>query len=232
MMTTKKPKRTKTTKLWLEVEYSPKRTDPESLATAVDRLLETILSTPGIMEEYGDPTFGPCWVAGPGDPIRRCNSVKSDGVFHLVLSSELSREALEAIVAKVQGLLYLDMDRAGREFWNPAKEWGGADVCQDIQDVLHQHGLVPGEEQDCMPTTTESPPASAAELVAWAQSQGLGPEDLDDEIHDHVAVAASNLNNRGLSAQIEFLVGQFGAAETRKLLTEVIPDNASRGATA
>jgi hypothetical protein len=31
---------------------------------------------------------------------------------------------------------------------------------------------------------------------------------------------------------IEFLVGQFGAAETRKLLTEVIPDNASRGATA
>ena len=157
MTTKKKPKRTKKTKLWLEVEYRPEHTDPESLATAVDRLLETILSTPGIMEEYGDPTFGPCWVTRPGDPIRRCNPVKSDGVSHLVLSNELSREALEAIVAKVQGLLYLDMDRAGREFWNPAKEWGGADVCQDIQDVLHQHGLVPGEEQDCMPTGDGKP---------------------------------------------------------------------------
>ena len=136
----------------------------------------------------------------------------------LITPSELSREVLVEIVSRVQSLLYLDMDRNGREFWNPAKEWGGADVCQDIQDVLHQHGLAP--------TTTESPPASATELVAWAQSQGLGPEDLDDKIHDHVAVAASNLNNRGLSAQIEFLVGQFGAVETRKLLTEVISDKA------
>ena len=73
----KKPKRTKKTKLWLEVEYSPEYTDPESLATALDRLLETILSTPGIMEEYGDPRFGPCWVtnvalSSRGDePIRR-----------------------------------------------------------------------------------------------------------------------------------------------------------------
>jgi hypothetical protein len=149
----------------------------------------------------------------------------------LITPSELSREALEAIVAKVQGLLYLDMDRAGREFWNPAKEWSGADVCQDIQDVLHQHGLVPAEEQDCMPTTTESPPTSAAELVAWAQSQGLGPEDLDDEIHDQVSVVASNLNNRGLSAQIEFLVGQFGGAETQELLTEIISNKAPRGTT-
>jgi hypothetical protein len=82
-----------------------------------------------------------------------------------------------------------------------------------------------------MPTTTESPPTSAAELVAWAQSQGLGPEGLDDEIHDQVSVLASSLNNRGLSAQIEFLVGQFGAVETRKLLTEVISDKAPRGTT-
>jgi hypothetical protein len=149
----------------------------------------------------------------------------------LITPSELSHEVLVEIVTRVQSLLYLDMDRNGREFWNPAKEWGGADVCQDIQDVLHQHSLVPGEEQNCMPTTTESPPTSAAELVAWAQSQGLGPEGLDDEIHDQVSVLASSLNNRGLSAQIEFLVGQFGAVETRKLLTEVISDKAPRGTT-
>lgn len=147
------------------------------------------------------------------------------------LPHQLSRDALLAIVADVQERMYLDLDAQGREFWNPGKQWSGADVCQDIQDVLHQHGMVPGEEQDCMPTTTESPLTSAAELVAWAQSQGLNPEDLDDKIHDHVAVAASNLNNRGLSAQIEFLVGQFGAVETRKLLTEVISDKAPRGTT-
>ncbi len=47
----------------LEVEYNPACTDPEGLANAVDRLLETVLSTPGIMEEYGEPLFGPCWVA-------------------------------------------------------------------------------------------------------------------------------------------------------------------------
>jgi hypothetical protein len=79
-MTKKKPTRTKgtkKTKLWLEVEYNPKYTDPESLATALDRLLETILCTPGIMEEYGDPRFGPSWVtnvalSSRGDePIRR-----------------------------------------------------------------------------------------------------------------------------------------------------------------
>jgi hypothetical protein len=149
----------------------------------------------------------------------------------LITPSELSREALEAIVAKVQGLLYLDMDRNGREYWNPVKEWRGADVCQDIQDVLHQHGLVPGEEQDCIQPATAGPPTSAAELVAWAQSQGLGPEGLDDEIHDQVSVLASSLNNRGLSAQIEFLLGQFGAVETRKLLADLVSDKAPRGTT-
>jgi hypothetical protein len=201
------------------------------LATALDRLLETVLSTPGIVEEYGDPTFGPCWVAGSGDVAFVCSTVESDSISHFVLPSQLSREALEAIVAKVQGLLYLDMDRAGREFWNPGKQWSGADVCQDIQDVLQQHGLVPMDEQDCSQPATVSPETSAAELVAWAQSQGLSPEDLDDEIHDHVGTAASNLNNRGLHAQIEFLVQQFGAAETRKLLTEVISDKGPGGTT-
>lgn len=40
----------------LHVDYDPKKTDPEALATALDRLLETALSTPGILEEYDDLT--------------------------------------------------------------------------------------------------------------------------------------------------------------------------------
>lgn len=149
----------------------------------------------------------------------------------LRLPSELSREALEEIVSRVQGLLYLDLGHDGREFWNPGKDWSGWDVCQAIQESLGQHGLVPGEEQDCMPPETSLPATSSAELVAWAQSQGLSPEDLDNEIHDQAGTLASNLNNRGLSAQIEFLVGQFGGAETRKLLTELVSDKAPRGTT-
>ena len=51
------------TTLTVEIEYKPTMTDPEGLACAMDRLLETALSTPDIMEEYGDPTVGEFFVA-------------------------------------------------------------------------------------------------------------------------------------------------------------------------
>ncbi len=40
------------TTLTCEIEYDPEVTDPEGLASAMDRLMETVLSTPGIMDEY------------------------------------------------------------------------------------------------------------------------------------------------------------------------------------
>jgi len=49
--------------LTLEVEYDPSMTDPEGLATAMDRLLETACSTPRILDEYGNPTLGEFLVA-------------------------------------------------------------------------------------------------------------------------------------------------------------------------
>ena len=45
----------------VEVEYDERVTDAEALASATDRLLETALSTPGIMEEYGDPHLASSW---------------------------------------------------------------------------------------------------------------------------------------------------------------------------
>ena len=45
---------TNTTTLKVDVDYDPEKTDPEALASAMDRLMETVLSTPGIMEEYGE----------------------------------------------------------------------------------------------------------------------------------------------------------------------------------
>jgi hypothetical protein len=50
-------------RLTIEVRYDPRRTDPESLASAMDRLLETARSIPGVLDEYGDPRFGEFLVA-------------------------------------------------------------------------------------------------------------------------------------------------------------------------
>ncbi|MCE9553860.1 MAG: hypothetical protein K8T91_10870 [Planctomycetes bacterium] len=49
--------------LTVEVTYDPEVTDAESIANAADRLLETAVSTPGILEEYGSPTFDSFYVA-------------------------------------------------------------------------------------------------------------------------------------------------------------------------
>lgn len=39
--------------LVVDVAFDPEKTDAESLASAFDRLLETIMSTPGILDDYG-----------------------------------------------------------------------------------------------------------------------------------------------------------------------------------
>lgn len=50
------------TTLTVEVTYDGRVSDPESLASAADRLMETVLSTPGIVAEYGNPRFGEFFV--------------------------------------------------------------------------------------------------------------------------------------------------------------------------
>jgi hypothetical protein len=48
--------------LTVEVNYQPQYTDSEGLAGALDRLMETALSIPGILEEYGNPAIGEFFV--------------------------------------------------------------------------------------------------------------------------------------------------------------------------
>jgi len=61
----KTKKRAKKTTLTLDLVYDAQITNPESLATAMDRLLETALSPPDIFSEYGDPKVGQFFVAPP-----------------------------------------------------------------------------------------------------------------------------------------------------------------------
>lgn len=51
------------TTLSVEIEFDPDFTDPEGLAVALDRLLETALAIPDVLEEYGNPRIGPFLVA-------------------------------------------------------------------------------------------------------------------------------------------------------------------------
>ena len=45
--------------LTVEITYNDSVTDPESISNALDQLMETALSTPDILEEYGNPEIGP-----------------------------------------------------------------------------------------------------------------------------------------------------------------------------
>lgn len=141
----------------------------------------------------------------------------------LILPKELSRGALVGIVSKVQGRMYLDLNERGTEFWNPGKEWSCSDVCQDIQDALHEHGLVPGEEQAYEEAVSVPQSKNVGSLMEWAESNGLEPEDLDDLIHDCASATASEINNQGLGAQIEYLVDQLGEPEAAAQLTGMAP---------
>lgn len=47
----------KTCTLTIDVDYDDDLTDPESLAAAADVLLQTALSTPELLADYGNPAF-------------------------------------------------------------------------------------------------------------------------------------------------------------------------------
>lgn len=88
-----------TTNLILPVTFDPDRTDAESVAAAVDRLLETALSTPGILDEYGKVTIGETQLPAE-NPM------------------EVPVTASDEVLARI-GQAYLDnnLDAEARRFW-------------------------------------------------------------------------------------------------------------------
>lgn len=64
------------------------------------------------------------------------------------------------------------------------------------------------------------PGSTPEQLVRLAEDLGLDGIELFDVVHDAASNNASQINNNGLTAQIEFLNEQFGVAETEQLIRE------------
>ena len=54
----------------------------------------------------------------------------------------LNRGELVDCARRVQSLLYLDIV-GDREFWNPDKEWQGADLLDELAKLMAEQGLLP-----------------------------------------------------------------------------------------
>ena len=107
----------------IAVEYEEDATDPESLCVALDRLIETATSTPGILDEYGAVSIGPFLpIEDEGDEITMNTEEKKyatagddfskEGFFVLDTSADL--EFYESDYAFVVPKGWLDSGRKER----------------------------------------------------------------------------------------------------------------------
>jgi hypothetical protein len=55
----------------INVDYDDRCTDPDALGEALDRLMETALSTPGILDEYGKVEVGRLEIPAAGGVVTR-----------------------------------------------------------------------------------------------------------------------------------------------------------------
>jgi hypothetical protein len=109
------------TTLTVDVEYDPDVTDPEGLASAMDRLLETVLSTPGIMEDYANPRIGEFFVADTAG-----NSPRPRPTVVAVIAGGVLQEAYSSDPAV--RLVLLDWDTDGCD---PDKDNGIIEVSNE-----------------------------------------------------------------------------------------------------
>ena len=79
--------------LTIDVEYDPDITDDESLAVALDRLMETALSTPDILDEYGNPRVGQFFVLPAATAPPGANAAPAEDPSHRSLIAMCERVA-------------------------------------------------------------------------------------------------------------------------------------------
>ena len=114
------------TTLTVEIDYDPAMTDGEGLACAMDRLLETALSTPGILEDYGNPKVSEFFVAKETAAQMIVLSI-SGGVLQDVFSSH---PAISVVLAdwdtegsdpSADGIVEISDGRGGTQLANVAE---------------------------------------------------------------------------------------------------------------
>jgi hypothetical protein len=188
-----------TAQLYVEVEFDPAVTDAESLATAMDRLMETVLSTPDILADYGNPAVKEFYAVGK-QPTRYVTCVQ------VVDPDSQAPVALE--VRKTEGGYLVGID--------------GSYLEHDVGPVYDPCNF--GLELEVLDDEQEGGDDGVpANLVETAERLGLDAEQLDELIHEQYSQIASAINNEGLEAQVAFLVGRLGAKavedELRQLAT-------------
>ena len=115
------------TRLIVDIDYNPDLTDPEGLAVAADRLMETACSTPGILDDYGDPIFGEFFVATPAidsvaaGPQRVVVNVYGGVVQDVFCSDPRARAAIvdwdnEGRDSSEDGIVEVQMEDGGKHF--------------------------------------------------------------------------------------------------------------------
>ena len=80
--------------LTIEVEYDEKATDPDSLASAVNILFQTALSTPGVLEDLGELNFGDFAARPPDDEIGTSNPVSAGNALPASDDAEIDEEPI------------------------------------------------------------------------------------------------------------------------------------------
>jgi len=61
----------RTTAFIIKVDYDDRCTDPDALGDALDRLMDTALSTPGILDDYGKVEVGKFEIPSDSDVVTR-----------------------------------------------------------------------------------------------------------------------------------------------------------------
>ena len=177
---------TETAQLYVEVEFDPAMTDAESLATAMDRLMETALSTPDIMSDYGSPAVKEFYAVAK-KPTRYVTSVE-------VVDPD-SQAPVAVEIRKTEGGYLVGIDSSYLE--------------QDVGPVYDPCNFgveleVPDDEQ------ASGDEQGMGHLVAIAERLGLDADHLDELVHEQYGQIAAAVNNEGLESQLSFLAGRLG----------------------
>lgn len=142
----------RTCHLQLPVEYSVRETDPESIATAMDRLLKTALSTPGIVDDYGRVQIGEFTVLPDESIVRHELMALLRSALHYVSAaydehphgSNEHDEALKLGLEIEEALKLYDVGHPHR-CQDCGKQWPDSQVVllEDVKNLLDR--VSPGE---------------------------------------------------------------------------------------